>query len=125
MTHEARERWRSIIRIMASVAAMFGLILIGNEILEQVTSCNVGPCARLHLSPMLWGLTLLSFGLLVLQRGDVTMSLRDITAAGNHVATWFGRRAYDRRSSKVAVIATEETAIIETREPPSRDKEVG
>ena len=116
------ETWRSIIRIMATVAALFGLVLMGNEILEQITSCNVGRCERIHLGPMLWGITLMAFGLLILQRGDVTMSLKDITTAGNHVASWFGRRAYDRKSGKVAAVVAGELPVADAIEI-DRDKD--
>lgn len=106
------ESWRSVIRIFAVTMALLGLMLVFNEIWENVT-CQALTCAKIHLSTMLWGLTLLSFGLLIIQKGDVSVSLRDLTSTGNSVATWFGRRVYDRKSGKVAVVEhTEETAIV-------------
>lgn len=115
MTIIQANRWRSVIRIIAVVVALLGMALVVNEILENIFSCNAGACTRIHLSTMLWGLTLLSFGLLVLQKGDVSMSLRDLTSTGNAVATWFGRRAYDRKSGKIA--AVEATAAESVGEP--------
>lgn len=99
--------WRSVIRILAVTAALLGLVLIANEILENIRTCNSGACTRIHMVTMAWGITLLALGMLVLQRGDVSMSLRDLTATGNAVATWFGRRAYDRKSGAIAAVTTE------------------
>lgn len=112
--------WRSVIRIFAVFAAALGLLLITNEILENVSSCNAGACVRVHVSTMLWGLTLLSFGLLILQKGDVSMSLRDMTRAGDVVSTWFGRRSYDRKSGKVTTV-TEETSVVVAPTSPIPD----
>lgn len=108
MTNRQVDTWRSVIRIFACVAAIFGLILIANVILENVVTCSAGKCSKLPLGAMLWGLTLLSFGCLMLQRGDVTMSLKDLTTAGNSVATWFGRRTYDRKSVAVAPVVCDD-----------------
>lgn len=99
------EFWRAVIRIFAVTIALLGVALVANEILENISSCNADHCVRIHLSTMLWGLTCLSLGLLILQKGDVSMSLRDLTSTGNAVATWFGRRAYDRKSGRVAAVA--------------------
>jgi uncharacterized membrane protein YozB (DUF420 family) len=98
--------WRSVIRILAVMAALLGLVLIANEILENIRSCNVGACTRIHALTMAWGIVLLALGMLVLQKGDVSMSLRDLRETGNAVATWFGRRAYDRKSGAIAAVTT-------------------
>lgn len=96
------EAWRSVIRILALAAALFGLTLIANECLEQVVGCRIHACAAIHVMPIGVGLALLVWGCLVLQRGDVSVSLTQFTAAGDRVASWFGRRAYDRKSGAIA-----------------------
>jgi hypothetical protein len=96
MTRREAEFWRSVIRIFATVAALFGLILCFNEMLENIVSCQVGTCQPIHVSTMLWGIGFLVGGCLVIQRGDVSMSLREFTDAGERIRGWFGRRSYDR-----------------------------
>ncbi len=101
-------RWRSVIRVFAVVIAVLGLILIGNEILENVTSCGAAGCSRIHLGTMLWGVTLLSLGLLILQKGDVALSLEQAATTGTIVRGWFTRsgRASDLPGTKVTTVVT-------------------
>lgn len=121
MTLRETQFWRAVIRIFAVIAAILGLVVITNEILENIMSCNAGECTRIHVATMTWGLTLLALGLLVLQKGDVSMSLRDLTATGNAVATWFGRRAYDRKSVAIAAATTEELPVPTAPDPAAAD----
>lgn len=98
-------RWKSVIRVFAVISAILGLVLIANEIFENVTSCNAGACIRIHLSTMLWGLALLSLGLLILQKGDVSTSLQEFTATGTIVRGWWaGRRIGDKINAPSAVV---------------------
>lgn len=98
--------WRSVIRLFAIVVAIFGLVLFAIEIWEQVR-CAKDVC-KLHLATMLWGVTLLSLGLLILQKGDVSMSLKDAAATGTIVRGWFTRsgRATDPAGTSVTTVVS-------------------
>lgn len=104
---------RSMIRVVMLVIVLFGLILIFNEILEQTVLCDAGVCNKLHWSPMGWGLALIVFGCLALQRGDVSVSLKEFGDFGDRVASWrrlFGRRAYDKTAAPIAAEVAGELA---------------
>lgn len=103
-TVQQDRQWRGVIRVFAIIVAIFGLVLFANEIVEQVR-CTTSLC-KLHLSTMLWGVSLLSLGLLILQRGDVSASLKDAAATGTIVRGWFtrGGRATDPEGTKVTTV---------------------
>lgn len=107
--------WRSIIRVFAIVFAIFGLILIGNEIIENIVSCNAGACARLHLGTMLWGVALATFGLLAIQKGDPKEALDDVLSGGSVVRGWL----FTRIGRSTDAPGTKVTTVVE---PPVEEK---
>lgn len=105
--------WRSVIRIFAITLALLGLVLMFHEILENVW-CIEDHC-KIHLSTMMWGLTLLSFGLLILQKGDVSVSLTEIVEKGSIVRGWWpGRRSDDPKGTIVTVIEEKVASVVVT-----------
>lgn len=119
---EARQEeshWKRVIRWFAVVAAILGLLMIGNEILENIISHGT---SKVHLSTMLWGITLLSFGLLIIQRGDVSTSVREVTAAGDVVSTWWRKgRGSDKPGTVVQTTVAQPTADVPTGHPKEED----
>lgn len=97
---------RGVIRVFAAVLALLGLILITNEILEQILGCEAAVCQPIHIAPMAWGIGLLMLGCLILQRGDVSVSIGEALTFGQRLvrlrAEFFGRRAYDKAAAPVA-----------------------
>ncbi len=77
-----------VIRYCAFLMVLCGFLLIGHEIVENVL-CHDPSCQKLHLGTMLWGLALVSLGLLIIQKGDVSASLKDFTSAGSIVRSWW------------------------------------
>lgn len=92
---------RGVIRTFALIVGLFGLLLISGEVVEQVICKFDRQCGEsIHLSPMLWGFSLLVFSMLVMQKGDVTVSLREFVTAARSVGVLFGRRSGDKDKEK-------------------------
>ncbi len=105
-TQRQDREWRSVIRLSAIPIALTGLVLMGNETLEQVR-CTKDVC-KLHLGTMLWGVGLFSLAMLVWQKGDVASSLKVAADTGTIVRGWFTRagRATDPEGTKVTTVIT-------------------
>lgn len=112
--------WRSVIRIFAVAMALIGLSIVFHEIWENIMCpaltlpngdmVRAGYCAKIHLGPMMWGIALMSLGLLILQKGDVSTSLTDAARVGTVVRSWWpgGRRATDQPVVVEQPVVTEE-----------------
>ncbi len=103
--------WKSVIRIFCIVVGIMGLALIGNEIVGSITcpdQLRELPCSHISLSAMFWGVALVVFALLTLQRGNVSTSLDQAVAAGSVIRGWFTRsgRATDVPGTTVDTVVT-------------------
>lgn len=98
--------WRSVIRIFAVVGALLGLALIGNEIFENITCEGLAYCAKIHLSTFFVGLSMFGLCLLILQKGDVSLSLQQAAATGSIIRGWFTRsgRSTDAPGTTVTTV---------------------
>ncbi len=105
-TQQQDRRWRSVIRIFAVTLSLVGVTLLANEVVENVTCTGEAFCSKIHLSTGLWGLAFFGLGLLILQKGDVSLSLQEAASTGTIVRGWFTRagRASDAAGTKVTTV---------------------
>lgn len=116
--------WVRIIRYFAIAMAFVGLAMVCNEIWENATCpaltlpsgdmVRASYCAKVHLSTMIWGLVMLSLGLLIIQKGDVSASLEEGAKVGTVVRAWwpqFGRRDYDKPP-----VVVEQPVVVEKKD---------
>lgn len=85
-------RWRSVIRIFATVGVFIGLALIANEAIENITCSGEAWCSKIHMSTFFIGLTMFGFCLLILQKGDVSLSMKEARETAVVVREIFTRR---------------------------------
>lgn len=100
--------WVRIIRYFAMAMALIGLGIVAREALENFTCptlalpsgdmVRASYCGKIHLATMIWGILMLSLGLLIIQKGDVSASLEEGAKVGTVVRSWWpgGRRATDK-----------------------------
>lgn len=101
-------QWRSVIRIFAVVGALVGMALIANEAFENITCNGQAWCAKIHLSTFFVGLTLFGLCLLILQKGDVSLSIREARDTAVVVREIFARRG--RNNDAPGTVVTTEVA---------------
>lgn len=112
---QEQSRWRSIIRVFAIIGAIMGLALIGNEILENITCEGQAYCGKIHLSTFFVGLSMFGLCLLILQKGDVSLSFQQAAATGTIVRSWFTRagRATDAPNTVVTTVVEKPVTPLE------------